>query len=460
MINRILSFVLILLYCLIFFGAGFAIGQDTKLANKIMYNIRLVASSMISWEKDSSLDKNITVWTEDKSKRHDGLIMIGGFWINDPAVILVNSDGKVLHKWNVEKRIFNKEVLSKHRDYGKTDKEAVYGIEDAILLPDGSVIFSQSILELNNYRSQRVAKMDKDSNIIWQVPGLFHHDMILAEDGNIYTVGSEFQNSLPYIDRDKSKDSSYLSGKITVISPDGKVLNKISVEDAFANSKFKNLLSVFTLDIPVQETILKDDSDLYDPLHLNSVDYITAKQVEKMAFAKEGDLLISMRGNSTIAILRPSENKIVWAMRGSWSHQHHVNATDEGTIMIYDNDGGASIGKDSKGKVEFRQQPRVVEYDPMTNETKILFFNRSKEEMYSYWRGYYKKLDNGTMIVSSAETGRVLQVDDKGEIIWELRTIHDRKAAMVPYTKKVPSVKYYEKEYIKFLDCDNCADRR
>ncbi len=462
MLRYIIITSLCLFYATIIFFTGVYAGSS-KVFNSSMSDFYQLINSALSMEKEGSIDKNITVWNKDTTKSLDGFFLIGSFFINNPAIILVNSKGDVVHRWNVEKKIFNPDIMSLHKPIRKNIKDYVNAIEDAILFPDGSVIFSQSLLELNNLRSQRIAKIDKDSNVIWELPGLFHHDMILAEDGNIYSVGSKKSDSIPLIDHVKGKSVSFITGVVQVISPEGKLINSISIEDAFIDSGFENLLPLFDLDIEPQKTELKDGSTLYDPIHFNSIDYITAKQAKNLPFAKAGDLLISMRGNSAIAILRPNTNKIIWATRGPWRHQHYVQMTNKGTITLYDNDGGGFIANDKNGNPKVERQPRVLEFDPKTNKTNTLFYNKSDTDLYSYWRGYYKFIDTGnkvndSMIVSSSNTGRIIQVDSDGNIIWELRTINDKKNTPIIFTKKIFSVKYYEKNSLKFLDCAGCTN--
>jgi hypothetical protein len=168
----------------------------------------------------------------------------------------------------------------------------------------------------------------------------------------------------------------------------------------------------------------------------------------KIDFIEEGDLLISMRGPSSIAILRPSDNKIIWATRGSWRHQHHATMSDEGLVYLYDNEGGSKLT--SKDKIEARA--RLIEYDITRNSSKILYDSSNYAgNMHSYWRGYYKKLQDDSLIFTSSETGRILQVSENEETIWELRTIDDLTKSRVPYTKKISSVMYYDKNYPTFL---------
>ena len=45
---------------------------------------------------------------------------------------------------------------------------------------------------------------------------------------------------------------------------------------------------------------------------------LTAEQAKAIPNAKEGDILLSMRNVNMLAVLDPQEQKIVWAMVGSW----------------------------------------------------------------------------------------------------------------------------------------------
>lgn len=452
--NKLTNFSLFFFYCFISFIIGLLLADKLKINDFLNYINQKIYSSY-SLEKITSLDKDITAHTYQKNKVHDGLILLSSPYINNPAVILTNSEGKILHKWNIEKKIFNKKTLDIHKGYKKSDSEAVYGINDVELLPDGSIIFCQSIMEFSSYRSQRIAKADKNSNIIWQKPGFCHHDLFLNKD-KIYVVSSDIQDTIKYIDKTKFPNTKFISGYVNIFSKDGELLQRINIEDAFLNSEYKHFLSLFQLDLPLQKFTLKDGSYVIDPIHLNSVQYITQEQASKTDFLNAGDLLISTRGNSSISVLRPEENKIIMASRGPWYHQHYVRMDDDALIYIYDNEGQAMITNENKNNEPIvTHQPRIVTLDLKEYKSKIALENNSGYNISSYWRGYYKKLANNTFIFSSSDKGTVLQMDQKGKIIWELKTTKDRKEDKIPYTKKLMSVKYYDKEYINFLDNNN-----
>lgn len=452
--NKLANIFLLICYCFIFFVLGFFLSSNQTL-NELLNDFNQKIHSAYSLEKNKSLDQEITVWTDQNNKRHNGLILLSTNYINNPSIILTNAKGDVLHSWNVKKEFLNKNILEVHKKHINSDKESIYGIDDAYLLPDGSIIFAQSFMEFDNYRSQQIAKMDKNSNIIWQQIGLFHHDMFLS-DNKIYTIGSVIKDDIEYINKTKkSNHTNFILGVIKILSQDGKLLQEINVEEAFLNSKYKHFLSLFRIDIKPQKFRLGDGNYLLDPIHLNSVQPINKVQASKIDFLKTGDLLISTRGNSTIAILRPDEKKIIWATRGPWRNQHYVRMDSNGLIYIYDNEGDSKIiDKGLDNEPIASSQPRIISFNLSTNKSKVVLENNSGYNMSSYWRGYYKKLSNNTMIISSSEQGTILQLDEKGQSVWELRTVKERESKTIPYTKKITSVKYYEKEYINFLDPD------
>ncbi len=449
MLYKIATILLVLFYCLIAFGIGLMLGQHPK-ASFYFVKFDQMLSSALQAETSKNITTELTSWTDDPKRVHNGYVLLSPLYINNPALALVDHQGEVVHEWHIDKKISNPITLEKHQLQNLDTKRAVFTVEDAVLFPNGDVIFSESIMEMNNYRGQRIARMNKDGEILWEIPGLFHHDMILAEDGNIYSVGSALEESFEEIDQTRATNASVITGLIQIVSTDGVMLDSIPVEKMFRDSDYAIYLNSFAIDITPQETVWHNEA-VYDPIHLNSIDYITAEQASTLPFVEAGDLLVSLRGNSTIAIVRPSTQKVVWARKGPWKHQHHVRMNNEGNIVIYDNDGYQIIA-DKGEHAAAVPNIRILEYNPRTEITRNIYVPPLGKDLYSYWRGYSKRLADGTMIVSSSETGTVLQVDEEGNTIWELRTIKDRNNPRVLYTQKLNSVKYYAKDAINFLD--------
>ena len=197
-----------------------------------------------------------------------------------------------------------------------------------------------------------------------------------------------------------------------------------------------------------QQFKFKDGTDVFDILHTNSVQYISSDLANNSIF-EAGDLLISMRGLDAVAVIRPSLKKVVWAKTGPWRNQHYARLNQDGNIYIYDNDGSGTVV--SKGdKITISRAPRILSYNSKNDKINIVYYNPTYPESYSYWRGYFKKLKDDSFIISSSAQSRILQVDNDGSVIWELRAVTDRDVDNIPYLRRLVSVRHYYSDYVKF----------
>ncbi len=57
--------------------------------------------------------------------------------------------------------------------------------------------------------------------------------------------------------------------------------------------------------------------------------------------------------------------------------------------------------------------------DPRTGEARRRYGNRPGQEMLSVFRGYIQEQPAGGFPIAEPEAGRVLQVDAKGDTVWE-----------------------------------------
>jgi hypothetical protein len=413
---------------------------------------KYIASGQASFKEaihfTPNIDGNMKVWFDKKEETHDGLILLTYHFRENPAVVLVDRDGSLVHSWNFSKEITNFDILEKDTIPFNINN-SYQSVEDAHLLANGDLIASQTILELENYRGQRLVRIDKDSNVLWQINDNFHHDIFLDKNQNIYSLTSAIITDFPVIDfTTDDANIKFLDDIINVTSPDGKMLAQYSVTEGFANSEYSYFISMFDLNLPHQTFLIKDNIKIYDILHTNHVQHISAELAANNDLFEDGDLLISMRGINAIAIYRPREEKIVWASRGPWQHQHYVRLREDGRIYLYDNSGGNKVVDEGTQK-----DSRILAYDTNTQETEIIYYNPNHYYSTSFWRGYYHELDKGGYIINSPATGRVIQINKDKEVVWELRTIADREVAYTPFNKKITSTKFYKKNYLKsFLD--------
>jgi len=454
--NPVLQKLLIGFGVLLYMFIAFIVGLAASQADYFAENIMLVKMGLEDGKHEKKFPteyyESLHTWTDDPAKVHNKFILTSAAYRTNPALLLIDRDGRLLHFWNVDNVYTNKEVIKWHeiKDPGNGGTSS---IDDAILFPNGDVIAFQDNRMVSNYRGQRLFRMDKDSHILWQIEGQFHHEIDLGADGNIYALDYELRDHYPIIDHHKKEPVKFLADVIVKVSQDGKILDTISVPDAFVDTPYDFYLYSFDLDVPtVQEfTFPYKDTHAFDPEHTNSVQYLDGRLASRLPFAQNGDLLISMRGPSLLAVLRPSTGKIVWAAKGAWHHQHNVRLLSSGVIRMFDNEGASMFVDDDEGKIKKVYKSRILDYNPVTAQTSVRFFAPEYHDTWSFWRGGHYEMEDGSLLVTSTAQSRVLQISPEGKIVWELRGIGDREYEGAAYRQRIVFAKPYAPEYPRFL---------
>src|SRR5262249_32537733 len=87
-----------------------------------------------------------------------------------------------------------------------------------------------------------LAKVDKDSTVLWRYSANVHHDLDVLEDGTIYGLTHQVVHELP-----QKLDAFVppcLLDYFVKLSPEGKELQKIPILEAFQNSPYATLLKL------------------------------------------------------------------------------------------------------------------------------------------------------------------------------------------------------------------------
>jgi hypothetical protein len=427
-----------ILWIFILFTGGLLYGQtDGFQKTWTDFKSGVLAAEMLPYAKDG-LDKQLTVWQDEPHALDGGMLLIASHFTGSPSLFLVGEDGHILHQWDVERKIFNTDAAGWWNN-GVTAQNGIFSLEDAHLLPGGDVLFVQTLPTFDNYNGQRLARMDRDSHIIWQVPGAFNHEFDIAGNPqSVYASQSFLVQQLPLIGP-PLKNTRYLDDRVEQYSLDGKKLHEWPVADAFMRSRYRDFLLSYEVNLAEQRVKNAQGEVLYDLLHLNSVQYLDAAKAKALPNAQAGDLLLSMRGLNAIAVLRPATGSIVWASRGPWSHQHHAQVEEDGRLYIYDNEGSPQLRLEN-GSPKDELQSRVIAYNPFTNEMQVVW---ASPDIHSVWRGYFKPLAAGKWLVAGPQTSRVQVISPQRHVIWELRGVPDRARVQVPYLKQISTVRYY-----------------
>ncbi len=127
-----------------------------------------------------------------------------------------------------------------------------------------------------------------------------------------------------------------------------------------------------------------------DRIHLNDAQPIY-KTVNK---AQVGDIALSMRDLSTVALFRPETGKIVWLKTGPWLNQHDINQLDDGSYSIFGNNTVRVEGK--KKRLLNQNNSELYIYDASSDTVKTPFAAMmEKEKIGSIMEGRFRLLENG-----------------------------------------------------------------
>lgn len=308
-----------------------------------------------------------------------------------PGATLVDMNGNTVHTWQ---KPFSK-IWPSSSQVRRPISDKGIGWRDIHVYPDGSIL---AIFEAKGDTpyGYGLAKLDKEANVIWRYDGNAHHRLSVNPDGTIYALTHHVAKS-PNIPNITFGNTEIFEDFVVILSADGKELDKLSLFDAFANSEYTDLLKAY----------VATERTKGDILHTNSVAPLTQEKAAAFPMFKPGQLLISMRNPSLIGVLDMPQRKFVWLAKGPWRRQHYAQFSDDGTIVLFDNQGKS------------KTQSRIVKYHPDTGKTDTFYEGNDDSRFFSSIRGMEQELDNGNMLIISSQQGTIFEVAKNQEIVWK-----------------------------------------
>jgi len=336
----------------------------------------------------------------------------------------MNRTGDVRHEWSCNRDTVWPELAGS--DEGKANRY----FRRVRLLGDGSL--------LAIYEYVGLVRLDRDSKLVWAHQGWNHHDFDLDEQGRIFVLGRDVDDvgRRSADGMNGSGGAREISGKrvydenISVLSPAGELLRIISLVDCLEASRYAPLL----------DAIDQYDSERpNDILHSNTVKLLDGSCAHLSPAFKKGNILTSFRNISTIAIIDPDRELVVWAMSGAWRRQHDPELLEGGTMLLFENYAirpGVPIADATS---------RVVEFDPFTQEVVWEYRGTPESPLFSSLMGTAQRLPNGNTLITESDFGRAIEVTGEGRIVWEFNSPHtagdhDEFVAVVPEMIYIPEV--------------------
>jgi hypothetical protein len=349
-------------------------GGQPKLTDEQKREIaRLRSIGYLAGSQPAPLTSGVTV--HDRGLAYAGLNFFSSG--HRPGAALTDMEGNILHNWELS-------VLDAWPDKTEeADTENAQYWRGVHLFPNGDV--------LAIFEGVGIVKLDRDSNIIWKRDGGEHHDLDVQDDGTIYVLTRK-----AHVVRRINSQTPILEDFITVLDANGNHIRSLSLLEAFERSRFETVMKV---------NGMRRRGDLF---HTNAIEVLDGRYADEGPQFKKGNVLVSMRLLSVIAIVDMDLGEVVWVMSGMWLMQHDPTLLPNGNVLLFDNMGHGA-GRKSK----------VVEFDPLTQELVWMYAGDEDEPFYTQMCGAVQRLPNGNTLVTESDYGRAFELTLGGEIVWE-----------------------------------------
>lgn len=330
---------------------------------------RLRSIGYLTGSRPAPLVTGLTV--HDASRAHSGLNLYTSGHFS--GAVLMDMEGNVLHTWE---RDFRDVWPDNHADF---DSENAQYWRCVHLFDNGDV--------LAVFEGLGLVKLDKDSRIIWTHAGGEHHDLKVLEDGTICVLAREVS-----LDPRFNPEHPALEDFILCLTPDGEEIRRVSILEALGRSRYAVLLGA-----------VKPQGDV---LHTNALEVLDGSLAGQLPAFRAGNVLVSIRTLSALAVVDMVSGKVNWALKGSWRKQHDPSVLPNGNILIFDNNGNS-------------ERSRVIELDPVTGRIEWTYRGESADDFYSQMCGAATRLPNGNTLATESDGGRAIEVTSDGDIVWE-----------------------------------------
>lgn len=365
-------------------------------------------------------DSSGPVTVYDPESVAPGLILVSHMIADGNEVVrIIDDQAHVLHEWNID--WFSLWPNPTHLDFESTPKSkpgtSIHGIQ---LMPNGDLVF--------NFENLGLIRVDACGNVVWRLPYHTHHSVEVDDSGNIWVSGkiihrtpdAHFPNFVP----------NFQEYTILRVSPDGRILDEISVYDLLMQNNLPGLLYLASTNN--YGTRVSGDT-----LHLNDVEPFPSR-LEPGVF-EPGDVMISLRNINAIIVFSAESRKIKYVNIGTVLRQHDPDFVSGNEISVLDNHNLSSAGGpaplDTSG-----QSSRLLLIDARTGDSKVLFEGTAEHPFFTDIMGKHQWLANGDIMVADAREGRSFELSPSGKIVWEYHSnAGDGLVGLIDDTQRLPA---------------------
>ncbi|HEY0893688.1 MAG TPA: aryl-sulfate sulfotransferase [Cellvibrio sp.] len=373
----------------------------------------------------------------DPAKAYNSYVLFAG---QDKKTHLIDLNGNVVHEWNYN--AFPPVLIDPALNGGKRGHVLVQLAGDT----GGRA----------NATAQSIGEVDWNGKVVWQWGGAGaqdayagtgtatdasgygtsirqHHDWRRLPNGNTIIL-------VNYVIPVKGwKAEKLLEDAVYEVNPKGEVVWKWAAfehldELGFSEASLKIL----------RESLTRNDKTIpFDYLHFNNLSVVGPNKWYDAGDQRfhPDNLLFDAREANIIAIIDKKSGKIVWRIgpdypysinqftvprpvdQISGMHDAHIipqGLPGAGNLLVFDNQGQAGY---PPAYIGTQPRSRVLEIDPVKKEIVWQYTGvDSGKPGYSFYSSYIssaRRLPNGNTLIDEGMNGRLFQITNKGEIVWE-----------------------------------------
>jgi hypothetical protein len=402
---------------LLAFFYGVSVGEHKVFPYNLLKEASIAAGDLWHWAELKMLkpiekhphiisfnNHNTSAVNNDPNRSYPGYTFITMYTYDQFGMFLIDMEGITIHKWKIPEAVFREIQIKEDWNIRKGH----YMIQGAHLFENGDVLF--------NLEKHGLGKIDRDSNLIWFLKEPTHHSVFVDDKGTIWVPSLRWvrdpRAALPHM------NIPYTDDIILQVSKDGVILNRISVSQAIFAGNYQGILLSGSQNYP--------ESTQEDPIHLNDVELIGKDFAKINEFANEGDILVSLKTIDSLAIIDKNEKVVKWAMCGPFLRQHDPDPSPDGTFYIFDNRTDEGMWNEAR----YITEPpsfgfsRIIQIEPKSQKIVWSYVGSVTRPFYTSSNGKQQLLENGNVLVTEAEGGRIFEVSKDGsDIVWEFRNI-------------------------------------
>jgi hypothetical protein len=302
---------------------------------------------------------------------------------------LVDMDGSFVHRWQFE------EMQAWHSRLMPNGNLLAMGLERSLAPPpperdEGPPPFEVRIRRLGGSASV-IREVTWEGDVVWEhrEPAI-HHDFLPLPNGNfVFPVSVEVPEEV---------DRTVRGGFRAPREPRLPLIADDLVEVDRSGNEVSRI-HLWQLFDPRRDPICPLEHR-HEWTHVNSID-VNA----------DGDIVISCRNNSRVAIIDGDTHEMSWRYGApDLAHQHHATWVTGNRIQIFDN------GMHRKGGMAIS---RIVEVDPATSEETWAYEGTPREQFFSGHISGAHRLSRENVLICEGTSGRLLEVTRSGEPAWE-----------------------------------------